>query len=536
MNFPNIDKERLDAEAYLTEKQTDFVTTYMTVANLQFLVQEDIEQITKNTVNALLSVLKGSNHTSQRQVFFLHKKAADALGAIIHTTENMDLANHSKNALIHILDTTTGHPCRAAAEALGTIPLDIKGPHLPQKISIHMPTISWQFLIKEAGFCENHTPEWKGRNVITFSKDHRQVLVVKLACKNGTLEMLAEEGRWMDFLFKKQPDFMDNTCLFNIPRPVKISESFVFKLKNLPINIPDGSFIDHSFYATGFIAPADYFCYPNELLNNRPYPKETVCEIIGRNAWILGKLTSFGIIHTAPIPLFHNRVQRNRRNDGGLYQWSRGGRLDQWLNSCRFPNIGKTGVRDFEHFISFDGSSRKLYEHIGTHILSLLLIAGSYFRNKNPRKTGFDDTGKPVDARDLFDFKLLKKIIREIFQNYFHGFTGEEFGASLPMDIDLLASRMIEEMGIDRHMEEILRKAEQNIMSDQAFVDFLISRGFDKNQIAQMEKGEKDITILTGPHLGGFNERISVPELIEFTAASAALCISNRYCREKFAA
>ena len=61
----------------------------------------------------------------------------------------------------------------------------------------------------------------------------------------------------------------------------------------------------------------------------------------------------------------------------------------------------------------------------------------------------------------------------------------------------------IEEMGVDRHMEEILRKAEQNIMSDQAFVDFLISRGFDKSQIAQMEKGEKDITILTGPHLGG---------------------------------
>jgi hypothetical protein len=348
--------------------------------------------------------------------------------------------------------------------------------------------------------------------------------------------MLADEGQWMDFLNRKQPDFMDNTDLFKIPAPVIISESFVFKLKDLPIDLPAGSLIDHGLYATGFIASSDYFCYPNELINDRPFPKEDVCEIIAKNAWILGKLTSLGIIHTAPIPLFHNRVQQNRRNDAGLYQWPKGGRLDQWLSSCQFPNIGKTGIRDFEHFISFNGSSRKLYEHIGTHILSLLLVAGSCFRNINPGRTGFDDDGKPVDARDLFDFSLLKKIIQQVFLNYFYGFTGTNFDAPLPMDIDILASRLIEEMGVDRHMEEILRVAEQNSMSDQEFIDFLTSRGYDDTRICEIKKGEKDITIFTGPHLGGFNQRISVPELIEFTAAAAALCISNRYCQKKFAA
>ena len=130
---------------------------------------------------------------------------------------------------------------------------------------------------------------------------------------------------------------------------------------------------------------------------------KTFYEIITRNARLLGHLAASGILHTAPIPLFHNRVQSERRNDNGLYEWPRGGRLDQWLNSCRFPNIGKSGIRAFEHFITFNGSSRKLYEFIGTHIFSLILIAGSYFRNHDIYKMGFDDSENPIDARNLFD-------------------------------------------------------------------------------------------------------------------------------------
>ena len=45
-----------------------------------------------------------------------------------------------------------------------------------------------------------------------------------------------------------------------------------------------------------------------------------------------------------PIPLFHNRTQRLRRDDQGRYQWFRAGRLDQWLDSCAFPNLGLSGA------------------------------------------------------------------------------------------------------------------------------------------------------------------------------------------------
>jgi hypothetical protein len=264
-----------------------------------------------------------------------------------------------------------------------------------------------------------------------------------------------------------------------------------------------------------------------------PLPQDTFYEIITRNARLLGHLSASGIVHTAPIPLFHNRVQSERRNDNGLYEWPRGGRLDQWLNSCRFPNIGKSGIRDFEHFISFNGSSRKLYELIGTHVFSLILIAGSYFRSHDDCRTGFDAKGNPVDVRNCFDEPLFNKTVKQIFTNYYKGFTGKSFTGTFPMDIDRFIIRLIDEMGVDRHMEEILRIAEQKTMSETDFFEFLSVRGFKAEQINQMEKGKEDITIFTGPHLGGFNQPISIPELIEFTAAAAALCISDRYCIEK---
>jgi hypothetical protein len=228
-------------------------------------------------------------------------------------------------------------------------------------------------------------------------------------------------------------------------------------------------------------------------------------------------------------------VQRERRPDRGLYEWTRAGRLDRWLSSCRFPNIGKTGIRDFEHFISFSGSSRKLYQHIGSHVLSLVLVAGSYFRNLETGLVGLDSNGQPVDARHLFDAGLFAETVHSIFLNYYKGFTGTDFCGPLPFDLNAFVSRLIDEMGVDRYMEEILRVAEQIAMTDAAFYDFLADRGFSEEQIEKFEKGRADIPILTGPHLGGFNQTISVPELIEFTGATSALCVADRYFRMKFA-
>ena len=284
--------------------------------------------------------------------------------------------------------------------------------------------------------------------------------------------------------------------------------------------------------AVAFLASPDYFRYPNEGDPNRRLSETEICEVLSRNAWLMGHLMAMGIAHTAPIPLFHNRAQRHRREDGGRYRWTHRGRLDRWLASCRHPNFGVSGLRDFEHFTAVAGRPRSRYETIGSHLISLLLVAGSYFRQKAPQRVGFDDAGRPVDARDLFDRDLLARMVKEIWQAYANGFTGETTEDGTPFDFDLLIDRMIEEMGVDRHMEEILRVVDQEAMSRALFLSFLQSRGFSLQEARRRPKGKADIPLMTGPHLGGFNQPISLPELIDFAAAGAAHCVAERFRKE----
>lgn len=317
---------------------------------------------------------------------------------------------------------------------------------------------------------------------------------------------------------------------FDVPEPIRLFGNEVFELAEAPEK--RGKTLatrENRCWGIAFVADQDYFVYPNEPpIGRRPEP-EWFLEVISRNAYLFGRLCACGIVHQAPIPLFHNRIQRFRRQDRGLYEWYRGGRLDQWLSSCRYPNFGPTGVRDFEHFISFSGTGPPLYHHIGSHLLALLLTGGSYFRFKDTARIGTDAGGAPVDARDLFDPAFFQRIIEAVFRRYYHGFTGYPFHGDVPFDTPALVHRMIEEMGVDRYMEEILRVADQQAMSDEAFFAFLIDRGYPEGPARRLKKAQQDIILHTGPHLGGFNERVSIPELIDAVAAMAASCIAGRY-------
>ena len=100
--------------------------------------------------------------------------------------------------------------------------------------------------------------------------------------------------------------------------------------------------------------------------------------------------------------------------------------------------------------------------------------------------------------------------------------------------MDRLAARMIDEMGVDRYMEEILRIADQKEMTDEQFRRFLKERGYSDETMKGLKKGIKDIAVLTGPHLGAFNERISLPELVESVETMAALCMTGRCLKTYF--
>jgi len=146
----------------------------------------------------------------------------------------------------------------------------------------------------------------------------------------------------------------------------------------------------------------------------------------------LGRLTRVGLIHRSLIPLFHNR----ERTCGGNcnYRWNRklAGRLDNWMESCRFPNLRLSGIADLEHMEAHSQvSSQALQAYAGEHLFSMSLVLGCYFCRRGT--SGQTAMGLALE---------------ECFKRYYRSLTG---GDPDPLDAgidwDDLGSRMAEEMG-----------------------------------------------------------------------------------------
>ncbi|MFH1217888.1 MAG: SidJ-related pseudokinase [Pseudomonadota bacterium] len=512
-------------EEILKNIHTEFPARYMAACNLRRLMAGNPGQADVDTIRGLEKLMFDQKIVSHRQSFFFFRETAGAIADSI--TGGYDaLIIQAIHSFKNLLNNATGSSLRAATEALGSLPIPLSPPSIDPNSAAPLPTIRWPELAKGLNISPDHKPSFAGRSLIQPIGGNDQVLVAKF-CRNGeNSDNLRIEAAWMHYFREQKTSLPTN---FLIPRPLVREDAFLFRLTQLPVSPPDSQDIQNPYTAILYTVHRDYFSYANEPKNFANFRQAK--DNMALNSLILGQLAARGIIHTAPIPLFHNRVQRHRREDNGLYDWPRGGRLDQWLPSCVFPNLGLTGIRDFEHFTTLQQSGERFYWHIGCHILSLLLVAASFFRNRDKELTGLDFSGKPVDARHLFDPNHFSELLRTILHGYYEGFTGELFEGELPVNLDLLSSRMIEEMGVDHSMEEVLRQVDQRQMNEEEFRDFLVARGFSPEKAVLTTKDVADIILLTGPHLGGFNQQISIPELIEATATMAATCVLGLYLR-----
>jgi hypothetical protein len=512
------------SENYLLNSCMDFSATYMAVSMLEHDLSKNVNLASSKTVSALYNVIIKRVHDSQRQSYFLYRKAANTLSFLASASEDSGLTAESIKRLKHIVADAVGPSHRAAAEALGSLPLKINGPSLKEQSIDKIPSIRWDDLCRKTGLNEDCDMKCIGRSLV-FSIARDLLFVIKLSRSNSESTSLSRETLWMEYLQTIQHEF---PIKFDIPIPLRFGETPLFRLTDFPDKLKKKMMVNMD-SAIGFMVHPDYYVYPNPLPDEESVDWKNFMEVMNRNAWLLGRLAAMGIVHTAPVPLFHNRIQRHRRRDEGYYEWPRGGRLDRWLMSCRYPNLGKSGVRDFEHLEAVSGSSRRYYRLIGNHVMSIILVCASYFRNHHPERTGFDEKGYPIDVRNLFSPDLMQELIEASFNAYYEGFTGRKIGDRLPVDLDHFVLRSIDEFGVDQYMEEIFRATDQEEMSNDEFNEFLLERGFSGDNINGLSKGLEDITIMTGPHLGGFNQRISLPELIHFTETAASYCICDRY-------
>jgi hypothetical protein len=506
-------------EADLLRPGRDMSGAYMAVGRLRELLAVRPEAARPETAEALAGVWR-PEFGEQRQAYFLFRAAADLLAGLASAPGGNGTGERAMVRLRQALAAAGGPVHRAAAEALGGLPLGILPPPDVPVWDGKRVEVRWDDLLAARNLVPGGPPVVLGRSLTFPIRDTDWRLVVKLARTPGDGPALHREAIWAERL---RPIAGEMPIRFDAPRPLRVRGRRVMRVRGLPL-LPPGVRRDAA--AIVLVAPADYFVYPNEPRNGGPRRTEEFIEIMARNARILGALAGRGILHAAPIPLFHNRVQQDRRDDRGLYEWWRGGRLDQWLESCRYPNFGAGGLRDLEHLEPADGG---FYQAIGAHFLSLLLVAGSHFRNRAPERAGLDAAGNPVDARELFDPLAVRRTLEAVFGEYFAGFVGRPFSEDFPLDLSTLADRMVEEMGVDRHMEEVLRLPDQERMTDAEFRAFLASRGMSPREALRPRRAEGEIVLRTGPHLGDFNGRISLPEMIRFLETASALCVAGRF-------
>jgi len=520
--LPN-NSERIHTEEQLLNQKLDFSAAYMAVQYLVTQMESAPESITDNTLDALVFLIESNQFNSQKQVLFLYKEACMAL---VHMARKswIPLTIRIIPQLQKILISSKGKQKRAVAQALGRLPVRLK--YFEPFVLVPSPfQISLDLLLSCFKNIDPLSVKWQGRSLMVQTKNNG-VGIIKFAKSKANIAELVNEILWMDFLQKYPPC---PATKFHIPCPVRVEEHSLFEIIHSSKNLLKNKQFYLQPIAIAYTAKAQYFEYPNEDVLEKNFPIDQIKEIFFRNAHLLGNLTSNGIIHTALIPLFHNRVQQGRRNDNGAYLWEHGGRLDQWLDSCRYPNFALSGLRDFEHLIKIS-DSKSLGHYIGEHILSFILVIGSYFRNKAPLKRGKTQCQTPCDTRDLFDRDLFLDLIKGVVEHYYQGITGQPPGLSLFMGLPELTDSLIKKMGMDEHMEEILRVQDQQSMDKTDFAQFLKERGIHDTK--GYTQGEKDIVLITGPHLGDFSQPISIPALIEFLFCLSSLCVSDRFLME----
>jgi hypothetical protein len=268
-------------------------------------------------------------------------------------------------------------------------------------------------LLKQHGAGQLHR---MGRTLIAPAE--KGFLALKLCVNHGDERRLFSEAQLQEYLGEMA---LSST----LPRPL----GGILRIEGLPRCLRQDLLLKDP-YAIGYTAGPGYFTYLNNPQLSLQELERGLCTCAGD----LARLTRAGLIHTSPIPLFHKK--RNGPQDDTAYCWHRkiAGRLERWLESCRYPNLRLSGLADFEHIeIHGEISPEKLQFHIGGHLLSMSLVLASYFRYKG-----------------RFDQKAIKSIMRNCFGEYYCALTIRPSRLDEVIDWDALALRMVEEMGFDR--------------------------------------------------------------------------------------
>ena len=183
----NLERERTRLENTLNHTDLDFCATFMTVNELNSFAQSHPDNVRLETISTLEKILRDLKHLKQTQSLFLYRAAANALASIIVNNTDISLSLPAITALKNILNTGMDANHRAAAEAMGSLPLCIKGPKIDEERTEVIPAVKWKELLMRNSFNLSHAPIMIGRSLVSPIAGNGKLLVLKLALSKNSI-------------------------------------------------------------------------------------------------------------------------------------------------------------------------------------------------------------------------------------------------------------------------------------------------------------------------------------------------------------
>lgn len=425
-----------------------------------------------------------------------------------------------------VLDTGRAHDMgRAAIDILSRWEPAIEGPPVVLNGSA-LPEISLASVLERMGGGECRRIGTRSLRVDLENRPN-ECLLVKTIPPGDDVSGLLRECFWVEHLGRIRSEKPWGHTRFDIPTVVDVAGQKTFALSGAGFLLP-GAHPREARPAIGLVVPREYFDYVNSL-PRYPSGPDRLTEVLTRGGYLLGVLLSMGIIHCDVIPLFHRSLRRPPIS----FQWWLGGRICTWEAFCRYPNMGRTGIRDFEHLISWrhdpapEGYSGPgaLYKLIGAHILSLLLLIGSALRGTGDGNAESAAEGdRPGDFRARFDSLYLGGLLRDTLGSYYRGLTGSDCPFWGSIDCDRVAAAIRDTMGRDLRMSSRFRKEDQVTVQADEFREILRAGGYAPEVIEGIEKGRHDLYVIDGPHLEEGSAETLPAEIRRAVEVFAGLC------------
>ena len=202
----HLETEIIRAEEVLVKNEYDFSAKYLAVRHLRIIIRTNPEIIRSKTILALNGIFHNPAISNQTQSFFLFREVAKVLSFIAVNPIGQSPAGEAYSVLLNILRTMSGNPHRAAAEALGSLPLSIRGPEIETRTA-DIPCVNWQEVLEGAGVTGSDTPSLIGRSIVETVNGNGQLLIVKIALNDGSPRSLHDEALWLNHLCSNGYDF-----------------------------------------------------------------------------------------------------------------------------------------------------------------------------------------------------------------------------------------------------------------------------------------------------------------------------------------